>query len=272
MLSRNSQRVFSNERLDPRLRAGLVGHWIGGGSGNTWVDRSGYGRHGTLTNGPLWTLGEGGKRNAVEFDGSNDYVDFNNTSNPLLSATGDWTIAVWANTSTIATGEAELFGQYIAAASNGRLLLRRSGSKWVLFLGNTATLGTVSVTGTTTIVVGQWYHVIARRIGNTFTLYVNGNQDATNTDGSTRSIWQGGSMLGLRTNVATAYNDLPHVDKFKGRLDDVRVYNRALSEAEISLLASPSFSPVTRRRTFLGKRSGAAPPPTTSGNFFLMFR
>ena len=90
---RVSSRYFDAANIDPRLRAGLVGHWIGGGSGLTWMDRSGYQNHGTLTSGPTWGLGFGGKRDALFFDGVDDYV--NAGSMAMLDAAPAATLAYW---------------------------------------------------------------------------------------------------------------------------------------------------------------------------------
>ena len=81
-----SSRVFDSCQSDSRVKAGLVGHWVGGGSGNTWFDKSGYGNHGALTNGSLWTLGRDGKNDAVFFDGVNDYVSLGSPSSLNLAS------------------------------------------------------------------------------------------------------------------------------------------------------------------------------------------
>jgi len=255
MLSRNSQRVFSNEQLDPRLRAGLVGHWIGGGSGNTWFDRSGYGNHGTLENGPLWTLGEGGKRAALQFSGTRKVQ----TSVPLFTGAGDITVSSWVYATTD-VGTDYIQGNFGLGNTAGlELMLATSlDGKKIGFYD-----GAFSARSLTTVPTKTWFHAAAVRKSGEVTFYLNGVADGVFT--------RANSVTGSRNWTIGNGPDYTS-EAFDGSLDDVRVYNRALSESEIALLASPSFSPVTPRRFFFGKRSGAAPPPTTSGNFFLMFR
>ncbi|MHC4168510.1 MAG: hypothetical protein ACYSWQ_16280 [Planctomycetota bacterium] len=69
--------------------ADLVGHWrFDEGSGTTAFDSSGNGNDGTLNGGPNWVVGYLG--GALEFDGSDDWVDCGN--DPSLDLT-TWTIA-----------------------------------------------------------------------------------------------------------------------------------------------------------------------------------
>lgn len=64
------------------------------GSGVTWYDLSGNGNNGTLTNGPTFNVGNLG---SIVFDGTNDYVSFNNsgTSTSFDFGTGDMTFTFW---------------------------------------------------------------------------------------------------------------------------------------------------------------------------------
>jgi len=77
--------------LYPQLWKGCVGAWCPslGVTGNTLFDHSGFGNHGTLTNGPMWDVSEG--RYANGFDGVNDWIDLGN----LLIGSADFTVTVW---------------------------------------------------------------------------------------------------------------------------------------------------------------------------------
>jgi len=255
MLSRNSQRVFSNENLDPRLRAGLVGHWIGGGSGNTWFDRSGYGNHGTLTSGPVWTLGEGGKRNALQFDGVDDRVNITR-----FTVVTSRTFAAWVRT----TGT-DAVSSYAGNAAL-HILGDSTGGAWIGFGvhgGKVRYLQYASpwqnVDSVKSVNDGSWHHVVASHssVTNSVNVYVDGVLDATGT------ITLDATYSALDRIGCGTYN----LDFFDGALDDVRIYNRVLSEAEVALLATPSFSPVTPRSFVFGKRGSIAtadPPVVTA--------
>jgi len=61
-------------------------------SGTTWSDLSGNNLNGTLTNGPTFDSGNGG---SIVFDGSNDYISVDNTTDLRISNPGSATIGVW---------------------------------------------------------------------------------------------------------------------------------------------------------------------------------
>src|SRR3989344_9608377 len=73
---------------------GPVALWALDNSGQTAVDSSGYNNTGTLQNGPIWTNGK--ERDALSFDGFNDFVSVPNSS--TLNITGSAiTISAWVN-------------------------------------------------------------------------------------------------------------------------------------------------------------------------------
>lgn len=233
-----SQRSFSTEQLDQRLRAGLVGHWIGGGSGLTWMDRSGYGNHGTLTNGPVWTLGPRGTQAGMSFDGSDDFVGVG--SGVVLS--GQCTAAAWVCFRSLSS-TGVIFSNTTAGGSGLEFQFeagRTSGKLSVVW--DNAVIGY----NTTTLSISQWYHVAIVRSGSagswTATFYLNGSKDGSAStasnpiaSGVAYSIGRPGAFNAQYLNAITA---------------DVRAYNRALSAAEVALLASPSFSPVIQPPRF----------------------
>jgi len=86
--------------------AELVGYWsFDEGAGAIANDGSGNGNDGTLENGPEWTAGQFG--DAVQFDGTDDYVNVGNAD--TLSITGDLTFSLWVKIS-------EYVEQYVVQA------------------------------------------------------------------------------------------------------------------------------------------------------------
>ena len=170
---------------------------------------------------------------ALDFDGVNDFIDFNNIATPLIPATTNFSLSMWVYLPAVT--DEWFFNQYIAATGNGRLLLRALGGYISLFLGNKGALSTVLVTGTTPISVNTWVHVVAIRSGNTFEVWVNGSLDATHTDGSSRSILQtGNTMFGGSTNTSQYNSGSMKFDG--GRFDDLRIFNTALDSSDVSYL------------------------------------
>jgi hypothetical protein len=108
------------------------------------------------------------------------------------------------------------------------------------------------ITGSSALPTGVWTHVAVTKSGNTGTLYVNGSVVGTNNAmtlspsslGSTNQNWLGRSQ----------YSADPYLN---GRIDDFRIYNRALSASEVQSLSggvTPTPTPTTPTPT---------PTPTT---------
>jgi hypothetical protein len=86
----------------------------------------------------------------------------------------------------------------------------------------------INLTGTTVLAIGTWYQVTCTVSGNLVRIYVNGVLDAIGT----RSGTPGTSTEPLTFALAPGQTD------FNGRLDDVRIYNRTISDVEIAYLAA----------------------------------
>jgi hypothetical protein len=219
------QRVFATEQMDSRLRAGLVGHWIGGGSGLTWFDRSGYNNHGTLTGGPLWTLGEGGKRNALSFDGTDDYVQISRASGLFDFTNEIKTLSLWIRPNVNNINQT-LLGKGVDANTGWELIVLSSG-----LVAYTNNGGAFSDCQSTTVVpTTSWTHVALTVDGTTERLYINGRQEDT---GTTNNITNTTTDLFIGQRETNGL-------RFNGLIDDVRIWNRALSAAEITLLFKDS--------------------------------
>ena len=197
-------------------QAGLAAHWkLDDGSGPTAGDSSGNGNSGALQNGPTWTAGQVG--GALSLDGVDDYVDIPNS--PSLSPTGAITLAAWVNSRAPASGVVQMILGKYSGAVGGPYFLRIQGSGVVRF----GVAGT-NLTGARVLNANTWYHVAATYDGAQMRLYVNGALDG--------SVAKTGAMTdnGLNVNIGQLVGS---GGSFNGLLDDVRVYDRGLSAAEV---------------------------------------
>ena len=203
------------------LKQGLVGAWIPSisGSGLLLPDLSGRGNHGTLTNMDAsdWVSSEYGR--ALDFDGSNDYVSIPDSNQ--LDVTGPVSLAIWVRGTSTANKVLTEKG------NNKTLVLQPNGANDFYYLDGFA--GPAIVPGLNTLIFnGSWHNITATFNGATRSLYVDGALRHTSAM-STPSANADEFVIGARSGSSVAW---------QGQVDDVRVYNRALSESEIRLLAS----------------------------------
>ena len=206
------------------LRQGLVGAWCPslGASGFRLIDRSGYGNHGVLTNFALsgttsnW-VPSGGKL-ALDFDGSNDHVALG--ANTKIGEAGNKTLSVWTFLRELNRYQA-IVSCWSSDTASFELFVNNSSSQIAggFFSG---AFFVVSATASTNI----WQHWTVTQSGDNYGLYRNGVLVSTATNGTRTGTITANAFLGQRSS--NFY--------FNGQLDDVRLYNRALTPSEISLL------------------------------------
>ena len=244
------------------LREGLVGAWIPSvsGSGLLLPDLSGQGNNGTLTNmGPEdWVSSQYGR--ALDFDWVNDYVEVS----PLKSLTTGC-IAAWFKTSRsahAANNDEAIFCLSNTATNNiVRLQVGEAAGiypdeslNFIVLNNGTSLLRMHIRKGHTFYKDGKWHHVVVKVDGIANTIFVDGINEAASI-----TFQDGTSTTQAFTNITSpnfccfgvaSWNNFGIRDQFGGQLDDARIYNRALSEPEIKLLASrPGIGLRPQRRT-----------------------
>ena len=204
------------------LGAYAVGIWDFDDQADPTRDDSGNGNTGDLVDGPIFRCTAddtpSGKGCALYFDGINDYVNFGNSS--LFNSTDQFTISLWMNITALPVGgwagiisKWSVWWQPIYA-----ITLAPAGG----IIGQSYNLSN-NATGPT-LEVGKWYNVVYFYDGSSIGLYVNGvlygNVSAT------------GSVISNSGNLQVSNANI----KFNGLIDNVRVYEEALSESQIQKL------------------------------------
>ena len=217
----------------------MVGHWtFDDVVGSTVPDSAGNNDTGTLAGAtsivPSDAPVRGGTTSSASFGGaSGDIISITDTGD-LAPGAGDWSYAAWINTATVSpsadAGRQSLFSD----AGGGNILQvyltndeistfwRGGGGGDEQF--NTAGAG---------MTANAWHHVAVVRGGTTVTTYLDGLQVGEDT-------------MGALLNVNTAGGNDPNMGqhpsagaywRFQGLMDDVRVYNSALSGTDVRSLA-----------------------------------
>ena len=211
---------------------GLIGYWkLDDGAGSYANDASGNGNKGTLVGSPTWVNGKIGK--ALSFNGSSQYIDLGNSVGTKLS--GDFTASAWIKTSSagsVTISDIFTIRQNNSGANAGGidLLLYTNtyGGKVIVQADDGGTTG--YRVGTRNLRDGQWHHILGVRSGSTINVYVDGM-----LDNSSDNVTVSGNISS--TFEATIGGETVHSSNdFTGLIDDVRIYNRALSSSEITSL------------------------------------
>jgi hypothetical protein len=197
------------------------------GSGNITYDYSGYGNNGTLYNGsticggidacPLWVDGKFGK--AISFDGVDDYVrvpQYSQFFTLPLTISVWFKIDSWVRQSTVVTTRLH------AHWGNWWLLLTNQPYIWAQFRG----INGVDYRVQTAVTLGSWVNIVFGHDGSNVFLYKDGVL-VEKTNMPVAVDWQPRDLdIGARVGI---YH-------FNGTIDEVRIYNRVLSEEEIKEL------------------------------------
>jgi hypothetical protein len=226
------------------IETGLVGHWRLDELGNTTtaVDSAGS-NNGTLTNFPADTSANwinGHNVGALDFDGTDDYVNVGIV--PALEITGALTVAAW------------IYPREIPSVGNqGQTMVSMWDLNWpagpcegwnfgpgweydafeFIVCDGVSAAGPgndIQLLGFVAEHINSWVHVAGTYSPSSFMrLYVNGDLTASETTGVAASIGYNADPLNFGRRSETGSH-------FNGTLDDIRIYNRTLSNAEIKAL------------------------------------
>lgn len=211
----------------PPNNLGLVGYWsFNEGKGDIAGDFSGKGNTGVLTNSSpstAWVNGKQGK--AINFDGTDDYVQIPHNANQLLTNGGS--ISAWIFPRTVGGGGAGRIldkGESNAAANGFQFYMSTGGINSVSFRING---GTVVPAGTNAITFDAWNHVVVTFTSDgTTTFYINGVQSGTPAQTTAPSAI-------TTTNPLAIGNRSNATDRaFDGIIDEERMYDRVLSASD----------------------------------------
>lgn len=219
----------------------LKGYWSFNGqdvSGTSAFDRSGAGNTGTLTSGPVRTIGRIGQ--AIDLDGVDDEVSVPDVAS-LRPGSGDWSVAVWAQPPNVdqTTGVVgkrqtgtpfEQWGIAVCGTDN----CSASGKKITFLMREDGANHRYFVTSSN-VADGNWHHIVAvaNSGANTVELYIDGVAAAgTQTTGGSWPTINNTDPLKIGSSNGSGY--------FDGKIDEVRVYNRVLTAAEVAALYNSS--------------------------------
>jgi hypothetical protein len=189
------------------------------GAGLSAADASGNAHHGAIA-GATWTsTAKFGK--ALTFDGIDDLVTINDST--ALDLTGTWTLEAWVRP-TYTSGWRTVLMKESPGELAYALYANDSGAKPSVWLRPGSPGSAQSLAGTAKLTVSTWSHLAATYDRTTLRLFVNGTMVGS------RSLTIAAEATSQPLRIG---GNLVWGEYFKGQIDEVRLYNRALSATEI---------------------------------------
>ncbi|OHB57637.1 MAG: hypothetical protein A2173_10470 [Planctomycetes bacterium RBG_13_44_8b] len=160
----------------------------------------------------------------MSFDGNGDYVDCGN--NPAFDITGQITVSSWVNIRSIPTAWAAIVVKGEHAWRLSAYSSQRSFHFGICYWEK----ANYSADGQTQVALNEWHHVCGTYDGATINLYLDAAPEATKASTSGIDVYNTNLWIGANSEYAEPrYWD--------GLIDEVIIYNRALSQAEVVYLA-----------------------------------
>jgi len=171
-----------------------------------------------LSNGGVTDFESGANSGAFDFDGSSDYITTGYNKDK-----DDFTYCAWVNADSV-SGTNDIIDSLDNTSAYWARIEFDSGE--VSFVTDVNS-NRVDLKGSN-VSTGEWYHVAGVRSSNgDMELYLDGSLDATDSNNSDTIPHTNNERIGGRADDGSLEN-------FNGRIDDVRIYNRALTASEIS--------------------------------------
>jgi len=198
-------------------------------SGNTAIDRSGMGNNGTTTGGVRVVLGKNGQ--GIQLNGTSGYVSVVSAG---VSGGNPRSISLWVKPASISLGikamvaygtasSRQQFGLYKSVVTPGGIYFSSNGRDYRTAQANLS--------------VGAWSHVVVTYNGG---LIETSGSIKIYVDGANKTL----ASVGVATGVLNTSNAELRIGndafaagrEFDGKIDEVRIYNRALSANEVTQL------------------------------------
>ncbi|MBP7496458.1 MAG: LamG domain-containing protein [Bacteroidales bacterium] len=208
---------------------GLVGYWPFNGNAN---DESGNKNNGTVHGATLTTDRFGLANKAYIFDGTSNYIEITNTF--FDNGWSNYTISGWINCTDVTGKGHQIYDT--KPVYGAALLLNPDFAPNTLWCGvnslpTTVSWDIISLTTSTNIIKNnEWDFFTFIKNNNNYKLYINGSQVINSDQTKAPSSYLCGMLLGILNDNNGFSNG------FKGKMDDFRIYNRSLTQSEITAL------------------------------------
>ncbi len=190
--------------------------------------------HGTVNGATLTTDRRGVSSSAYSFNGSNNYIQVPHSS--TFNITGAITLSVWLNTSNVNLSQ-RIIDKTTVGGSDAYTVDFRPSQQIRFIVANADSNGQTQAQSNAVFTQNnQWYHFVVTYDNSNVRFYSDGILINTKT--------QTGSSVNNSNPLRFGANSLLNGDWFNGKLDDIRIYNRALTDSEVQQLYQAEAPPI----------------------------
>ena len=202
---------------------GLVAHWAMDEGAGAMVGDSAGSNPGTIQGGVTWRAGHTGS--ALDLDGGlTSYV--NCGASAVFDLEEAVTLSAWVN----ASASTEFFRPIVGKGDHAYMLRHGSGETFDFFIHSNGAWHQISATAPDALYLDSWVHVVGTFDGSDIKLYINGVLAASEAYSGTMSLAEHDVNIGRNSEV---------IDRvYEGGIDDVRIYGRGLTDAEVLYLSN----------------------------------
>jgi hypothetical protein len=224
-------------KLSPQYK-GLVGWWPMEGTGKIVPDPVG-GNNGLITSGDpdnMWITDSDRGGHVLALDGDNEYVEMGSitSGHPLMLNGSDVTISAWFYQESGGDTYQRIVDKSTAGSGiGGYCLWAHPTDRTVNLSVNNISYGGTYAAQSNQYEFSKWHHLVGVITASYFALYVDGVEVTASSTGGYSQPTE--TTANLR--IGTWYN--ADAREWKGRLDDIRIYNRVLTPQEIQALWNP---------------------------------
>jgi hypothetical protein len=234
----------------------LVGWWCPSldATGALLLDRSGRNNHGALTNmDPATDWVVNGGKYSLDLDGLNDYIEFSHSASISFASNSAMSIIAWIKLNA-SSGYRTIITKRVLSQANYELSLNNTSNQFGFFNGSIFTVSSGAVT------VGEWSQLACTVSSTSGAYFLNGAASGTFSYG-----------IGAANSGNLFIGREPAAQFFNGQIDDIRIYNRALTAGEVRQLYTLGRGnmPLRRRRRYAVQAAGGVSNPVLFHNHYV---
>jgi hypothetical protein len=200
---------------------GLVGYWPFNGNAN---DESGNGNNGTVNGATLTSDRFGSNNSCYNFQNNNISIPHNPSFG--FQSTSGFTISMWCNSSDV-TNIFHFMGKRADSSPYFNWQIAYGGSVIGPSFGSGTGPGIYNGAFSSDLfLINNWYHIVGKFDNGVWSIYVNGILKATNNT----------AIVNPDSNTPITIGSSGNFQGYYGKLDDVGIWSRALTNQEITNL------------------------------------